>query len=88
MAFQTKDLSVLAYANGFTLWHYTTADPAVALTKAGPGYFDPAHAMLRAGDIILANARTGGRPSAAMLLVAGNESDEIAVTELTGPGHA
>ena len=36
MAFQTKDLSVLAYANGFTLWHYTTADPAVALTKAGP----------------------------------------------------
>ena len=52
MAFQTKDLSVLAYANGFTLWHYTTADPAVALTKAGPGYFDPAHAMLRVGDII------------------------------------
>ena len=53
MAFQTKDLSVLAYANGFTLWHYTTADPAVALTKAGPGYFDPAYAMLRAGDIVL-----------------------------------
>ncbi len=52
MAFQTKDLSVLAYANGFTLWHYTTADPAVALTKAGPGYFDPANAMLRAGDIV------------------------------------
>ncbi len=87
MAFQTKDLSVLAYANGFTLWHYTTADAAVALTTAGPGYFDPANAMLRAGDIILANARADGRPSAAMLMVAGNESDEIAVTELTGPGH-
>lgn len=88
MAFQTKDLSVLAYANGFTLWHYTTADPAVALTKAGPGYFDPAYAMLRTGDIILANARADGRPSAAMLMVAGNESEEIAITELTGPGHA
>ena len=88
MAFQTKDLSVLAYANGFTLWHYTTADPPVALTKAGPGYFDPANAMLRTGDIILANARADGRPSAAMLMVAGNESDEISVTELTGPGHA
>ncbi len=88
MAFQTKDLSVLAYANGFTLWHYATADPAVALTRAGPGYFDPAHAMLRAGDIILANARADGWPSAAMLLVAGNESDEIAITELTVPGHA
>ncbi len=58
------------------------------MTKAGPGYFDPANAMLRAGDIILANARAGGRPGAAMLLVAGNESDEIAVTDLTGPGHA
>ncbi len=88
MAFQTKDLSVLAYANGFTLWHYVTADPAVALTKAGSGYFDPAHAMLRAGDIILANARAGGRPSAAMLVVAGNESDQVAITELTRPGHA
>ena len=88
MAFQTKDLSVLAYANGFTLWHYTTTDPAVALTKAGPGYFNPAHAMLRAGDIILANARADGRPSAAMLMVAGNESDQVAITELTGPGHA
>ncbi len=88
MAFQTKDLSVLAYANGFTLWHYTTADPAVALTKAGPGYFDPANAMLRAGDIILANARPDGRPSAAMLLVAGNESDQVAITELTAPDHA
>ncbi len=83
MAFQTKDLSVLAYANGFTLWHYTTADP-----DFGSGYFDPAHAMLRAGDIILANARADGRPSAAMLLVAGNESDQVAITDLTGPGHA
>ncbi len=44
--------------------------------------------MLRAGDIILANARADGRPSAAMRMVADNESDEIAVTELTGPGHA
>ncbi len=83
MAFQTKDLSVLAYANGFTLWHYTTADP-----DFGPGYFDPAHAMLRAGDIILANARADGRPSAAMLLVAGNESDHVGITDLTGPNHA
>ncbi len=88
MALQTKDLSVLAYANVFTLWHYTTTNSAVALTKEGPGYFDPAHAMLRADDIILANARADGRPCAAMLMVAGNESDKIAVTELTGPGHA
>ncbi len=35
MAFQTKDLSVLAYANGFTLWHYTTADPGRRLDQGG-----------------------------------------------------
>lgn len=26
MSFITSDLSVLAYANNFTLWHYTTED--------------------------------------------------------------
>ena len=32
MAYLSKNLSVLAYANGFTLWHYTTADTAVSWT--------------------------------------------------------
>ncbi len=26
MAFTIRDLSVLAYANGFTLWHYKTGN--------------------------------------------------------------
>lgn len=56
MAFQARNLSVLAYANGFTLWHYTTVDPAESV--AGAGYFDPAAEMLRAGDVILANVDT------------------------------
>ena len=83
MAFHTRDLSVLAYANGFTLWHYTTSDADFA-----PGYFNGASAMLRAGDIILANTRAGGRPSAAMLVVAGNDSGEVSITGLGGPDHA
>ena len=33
MAYQSKDLSVLAYANGFTLWHYATADAATAVVE-------------------------------------------------------
>ena len=53
MAFRTDDLSVLAYANGFTLWHYKTADVVDAGVVSA--YFDPAHDMLRAGDMILAN---------------------------------
>ena len=40
MAYQSKDLSVLAYANGFTLWHYATADAAAAVDSAG--YFNAA----------------------------------------------
>ena len=38
MAFLARELSVLAYANGFTLWHYrTSADDLLT-----PGYFDSA----------------------------------------------
>lgn len=67
MAYQFKDLSVLAYANGFTLWHYTTPDSAAEV--AAPGAWDPACDMLRAGDIIVANVDTAGSPAALLLLV-------------------
>lgn len=56
MSFTARELSVLAYANGFTLWHYrTTADDLL-----GAGYFDSAQELLREGDQIIAN--TGGTP--------------------------
>lgn len=29
MAFQSRNLSVLAYANGFTLWHYVSSEDMV-----------------------------------------------------------
>ena len=48
MAYLSKNLSVLAYANGFTLWHYATADLAAEVDTAG--YFNAAADMLRAGD--------------------------------------
>jgi hypothetical protein len=62
MAFVSKDLSVLSYANGFTLWHYTTADAAAVVDSAG--YFNDASHMLRAGDILVANVDTDGTPGA------------------------
>ncbi len=34
MAYDPKRLSVLAYANGFTLWHYLTNDSATAVGTA------------------------------------------------------
>jgi hypothetical protein len=60
MAFEIKNLSVLAYANGFTLWHYTTPDAAATVDNSG--YFSAASDMLHVGDMMLANVATAGTP--------------------------
>ena len=60
MAFALRNLSVLAYANGFTLWHYKAAvDEAKAAAKSG--YFNAAGDMLAAGDMVLVSSPNGGR---------------------------
>ena len=56
MSFTARELSVLAYANGFTLWHYRTG----ADDLLGAGYFDSAQELLCEGDQIIAN--TSGVP--------------------------
>jgi len=61
MAFSSKDLSVLAYANGFTLWHYTTVDLAADVYTSG--YFDTATDMVRVSDMVLAHVDTDGTPA-------------------------
>lgn len=58
MALNGDELSVLAYANGFTLWHYKTADPAAVLGTGG--YFAGVADMVRPGDMLLANTGDGG----------------------------
>jgi len=58
MSYLSKNLSVLAYANGFTLWHYTSIDTVAVMT--GAGYFDGASDLLRANDMILVNTDTDG----------------------------
>ncbi len=61
MAYQSKNLSALGYANGFTLWHYRTDDLAAEVDNAG--YFNPASRMVRVGDFILLNAGVGTTPT-------------------------
>lgn len=68
MAFQSKDLSVLAYANGFTLWHYASADTAA--TIAASGYFDRAAEMINAGDLMIVTSDTASSPVTALSRVA------------------
>jgi len=86
MAFQSKNLSVLAYANGFTLWHYTTADAAADVDTQG--YFNGAGDMLRAGDMLMANVNTGGVPVAGIFLVNASAAGVVDVADLTAVGAA
>ena len=78
MAFAIRNLSVLAYAQGFTLWHYrahlptlaaTLVPPASAEEVTAPGFFDPAADMLAAGDMLLVSTPQAGR----LLYVTGTE---------------
>jgi len=86
MAFDSKNLSVLAYANGFTLWHYTTPDIATVVDTAG--YFNAADNVLRVGDMVLANAGTGGTPTHGVFVVNANASGTVDVADLTAFGTA
>lgn len=49
MAFDKYNLSALAHANGFTLWHYKTDD----VLEPGDNYFQEAEDMLNDSDIII-----------------------------------
>jgi len=55
MSFMQKKLSVIAYANGFTMWHY--AAPEALATISANGYFDEVSGLMNAGDIIIVNGK-------------------------------
>ena len=76
MAYTSSDLSVLAYANNFTLWHYVTTDNAVT----GAGYFNNAADMLRVNDLVLVNIDTDGTPSTKFYIVTGNDGSSVTIT--------
>ena len=81
MAYQSKNLSALGYANGFTLWHYRTIDLAAEVDNAG--YFGPASRMVRVGDFILLNAGTESTPTHGVDVVTANAGGTVDVTNLT-----
>jgi hypothetical protein len=60
MAFSLRNLSVLAYANGFTLWHYK-ADTADHPQTVTPGFFVQAGDMLAGGDMMMVTSRDGAK---------------------------
>ena len=54
MGFKKEDLSVIAYANGFTLWHYKTQDKIDDLQ--GEYFPKRVRDLMAVGDIIIVNA--------------------------------
>ncbi len=86
MAFNSKDLSVLAYANGFTLWHYTSVDPAIDVDTSG--YFNDASDIVRVGDMILANTDTDGTPASGIFLINANAAGVVDAADMTAVGNA
>lgn len=79
MAFTATDLSVLAYANNFTLWHYTSADDDTAFETSG--YLDNASEMLRVNDLIITNLDTDtGSPITKFYVVTANSGGSVTIT--------
>lgn len=75
MALTISDLSVLAYANNFTLWHYKTTDSSVTTT----GYFNNAADMMNVNDLIIANVDTDGTPATVFYIVTAISSGVVTV---------
>ncbi len=75
MALTLSNLSVLAYANNFTLWHYKTTETAVT----GAGYFNHASDMMNVNDLIIANLDTDGTPSTKFYIVTGITAGVVTV---------
>ena len=81
MAYDPNNLSALAYANGFTLWHYKTGDAATAVDSAG--YFDASVNMIRTGDFLFANVDLDDSPQHGLFVVLSNDGTTVNVANLT-----
>jgi len=84
MAYEAKNLSAISYANGFTLWHYRTADLIASVDNAS--YFDRAAAMLREGDFIFVNAGMGTAPTHGVVVVVANQNGTVDVSNVIAFG--
>lgn len=81
MAYQPHNLSVLSYANGFTLWHYRTSDSVNDVDTVG--YFNMASAMLRVGDFLLVNGGVGTVATHGLMVVLSNAGGVVDVSNMT-----
>lgn len=79
MAYEQKDLSKLAGAKSFSLWHYTTPDKMMDIMEQN--YFGLSVDRFQVGDIIIANCVTDG-PSETRFLRVAAAADHIVVVKI------
>jgi hypothetical protein len=78
MDFAIRNLSVLAYAQGFTLWHYKAAGLTLDRTQRA-GFFNSAADMIGTGDMMLVSAADGG---CVLFVAQASEAGGIATAKL------
>jgi hypothetical protein len=75
--FAMRHLSVLTYANGFTLWHYKAGKHRLEAVTTG-NYFADASDMLAVGDLLMVSAADGAR----IVVVASHDHEHVALAPL------
>ena len=80
MSMNSKNLSVLAYSNGFTLWHYKTED--VKTVVATSGYFNDVANILNVGDMIVTSLDINGTLTTSLFVVASVENGVVYVSDI------
>jgi hypothetical protein len=78
MAVDSKNLSVLAYSNGFTLWHYKAAE-ACAEDIEADGYFNKVGNIFNGGDVLFVSFGGGSAASTLIYSVVSASSSNVVV---------
>lgn len=78
MSMNSKNLSVLAYANGFTLWHYKTADAKTTVSTSG--YFNDVANIFNVGDLIVASLSINGTMETTIFVVSSVSGGVVGVS--------
>ena len=80
MSMNSKNLSVLAYSNGFTLWHYKTED--VKTVVSASGYFNDVANIFNVGDMIVASMDMNGTLTTSLFVVSSVDAGVVSVSDI------
>ena len=80
MAYASSGLSMLATANGFSLWHYSTAD-AIATVNSAAYFTGEAVNMLKTRDVIMVSDTN--TPTINFVIVLSNNGTTVDVSDAT-----